>query len=143
LAAPEPTASSGADTSRPPAEPIAFVLVLDGPIDRADAPPLCEQIAAALAWRRVAWIVCDVGAVTCPDAGTVDALARMALTARRLGSRVVLRQACCELKQLLTLVGLADVLACEELLIEARRQAEEREPLRRVEEEDDPVDPIT
>ena len=67
-------------------------------------------------------LVCDVAALTQPDAGTIEALARLQLTARRLGCRVRLRDPSRELRELLDLFGLADVLR-----VEPGRQPEERE----------------
>ena len=78
-----------------------------------------------------------------PDAVTVDALARMQLTARRAGRRVHLRHACGELQDLLVLMGLGEVLPCGAVSgLEPRGQAEQREQARRVEEEGDSGDPL-
>jgi hypothetical protein len=52
---------------------------------------------------------CDVRGVD-PDAVTVDALARLQLAARRYGCQVRLRHASTELLELLTFMGLSDVL---------------------------------
>lgn len=68
--------------------------------------------------------------------GTVDALARMALSARRLGRRVELRRAKPDLVELLVLAGLGA------LAVEVVGEAEEREEPGRVEKEHDPADPI-
>jgi hypothetical protein len=57
-------------------------------------------------------IVCDVGALP-PDATAIDTLARLQLTARRLGLEVRLRHASGELQDLLAFAGLADVLRIE------------------------------
>ncbi len=84
---------------------------------------------------RPSTIVCDVGALA-PDAAAVDALARLQLTARRLGCEIRLRDASVDLQDLLDFVGLRDVL-----LVEAGGQAEEREELVRVEEERELDDP--
>ena len=54
--------------------------------------------------------VCDVGDWIHPDAHMIDALACTALMARRLGCRIALRHASRELRELIRLVGLADVL---------------------------------
>ncbi len=78
---------------------------------------------------RPSTIVCDVGALA-PDAGVVDALARLQLTARRLGVEIRLRHASSELQELLAFVGLRDVLR-----LETGGQAEEREQRVGVEEE--------
>ena len=85
---------------------------------------------------RPSTLVCDVGALA-PDAVTIDALARLQLTARRLGREVRLRHASSELQELLAFVGLREVLR-----VEARGQPEEREQRIGVEEErefDDPA----
>ena len=80
-----------------------------------------------LANRPEAVVVCDVSGLRA-DIVTVDALARLQLTARRLGRRIELRGTP-ELARLLAFVGLADVLG-----LGPRRQPEEREQPRRVEE---------
>ena len=54
--------------------------------------------------------VCDVEAVEAPDAVTIDALARLQLTAQRMGCRVELRHAGPALLDLLVLTGLAEVI---------------------------------
>ena len=80
-------------------------------------------------------IVLDVNAVP-PDALTIDTLARLQLAARRLGTRLELRDASHQLRELIDLVGLSDVLR-----VEARGQAEQRKQLLRVEEERELDDP--
>lgn len=55
-------------------------------------------------------LVCEMGARV--DIGTVDVLARVALTARRLGCGLELCDASRDLRSLLDLVGLADVVRC-------------------------------
>jgi hypothetical protein len=84
---------------------------------------------------RPSTIVCDVGALA-PDAAAVDALARLQLTARRLGHEILLRDASTELQELLDFVGLRDVLR-----VEAGGQAEQRKQRVGVEEERDLDDP--
>jgi hypothetical protein len=87
------------------------------------------------------WVVCDVGAVA-PDAPAVDALARLQLTARRLGLDVGLRNASDELLELISLVGLCDVLpVCAGSGIDPGGQTEQGEQNLGVEEEADPADP--
>ena len=87
-------------------------------------------------------VVCDVGGLVDPDAVTVDALARLQLTARRLGRRIRLRDPCGELRQLLALMGLGEVLAVGVPSgSQPRRQTEQREQAGGVQEEADPADP--
>ena len=59
-------------------------------------------------------MICDVSGVIDPDAVAVDALARLQLTARRLGYQIKLRSACHDLQELLALMGLRDVVPVAE-----------------------------
>ena len=70
-----------------------------------------------------------------PDLALVESLARLQLRARRRGERVALRNVSDELRGLLELVGLDEILA-----VEARRQPELGEQLR-VDEVVQPGDP--
>ena len=69
------------------------------------------------------------------DIGTVDALARLQLTARRRGWRFRLREIPLELRELIELAGLSCALG-----VEAGGQAEEREERLGVEERVEPDD---
>ena len=136
---PEPRSSS----ARPPPAPSSIVLVISGPVARHEVLALCERVQRMLERSRADLVICDVGALDDPDAATVDLVARLQLTARRLGRRVRLMDACGELQDLLELTGLSEfVSASAELPLEASGQAEEREPPRGVEEERDPADPV-
>jgi hypothetical protein len=55
-------------------------------------------------------VVCDVSRIVEPDGPALDALVRLALTARRMGNSVELRNACPLLVDLITIAGLTDVL---------------------------------
>jgi hypothetical protein len=126
---------------RPPLEPSTIVLVIGGSIARADIEALCERARVLLESSDATVVLCDVGALVDPDAEVVDALARLQLTARRLGRQIRLLHACDELQDLLALMGLGDVLPlCAELTLEPRGQPEQREQARGVEEEADPDD---
>jgi hypothetical protein len=57
-------------------------------------------------------IVCDVASLA-PDAAAIDTLARLQLTARRVGLELRLRHASSELQDLLAFAGLRDVLRLE------------------------------
>jgi hypothetical protein len=63
--------------------------------------------------RPHASVICDVGAFDDPDVVIVEALARMQLTALRLGGAIVLRDPGADLARLLVLCGLAGVLPFE------------------------------
>jgi hypothetical protein len=116
--------------------------MIDGPIERTDIPALCERVGELLERSGADLVRCDVGASVDADAVAVDALARLQLTARRLGRRVRLGDADVALRDLLAFVGLAPVLPCGPgSAREPRGEAEQREQCLRVEEEADPGDP--
>jgi ABC-type transporter Mla MlaB component len=91
------------------AEPRTIVFAIRGPIRRGDLPGLCERVCSLLARSAPEVAFCDVRSVD-PDAVTVDALARLQLGARRHGCTVRLRHATDELRELVELMGLTDVL---------------------------------
>jgi ABC-type transporter Mla MlaB component len=124
--------------------PGGTVLVMIGPVTRDAIAALCERARRLLEGCDAGPVACDVGALAEPDAITVDALARLQLTARRLGYRVELRGTREELEDLLRLTGLLEVLtggAPVGSAVEAWGEPELREQALRVEEEADPVDP--
>ncbi|HEX7107148.1 MAG TPA: STAS domain-containing protein [Acidothermaceae bacterium] len=88
-------------------QPIKFAV--RGPIEHADLPGLCERVCRLLAGRGGCVVLCDVSGVAA-DAGSVDALARLQLAATRNGCRVRLRNASAELRDVVALMGLTDVL---------------------------------
>jgi ABC-type transporter Mla MlaB component len=92
----------------PPAPEVEFGL--PGRIDRAEIPWLCVRLQVLAASVAADRLVCDVAAVVEPDAVTVDALARLQLTARRSGREMGIRHASRELQELLALTGLAEVI---------------------------------
>ena len=112
-------------------------LTLPAPIRRADVPDLCDRARDLMTERLDQSLECDAAGVSHPDLRTVEALARVELIARRLGTSIRLRGASVELLELLAFCGLP-----VELVSESEREAEEREEARRVEEERDPGDPI-
>ncbi|HUF84569.1 MAG TPA: STAS domain-containing protein [Acidimicrobiia bacterium] len=87
-------------------------------------------------------IVLGVGGIARPDAATVDALARLQLTARRLGYSIVLSDVPAELRELLEFTGLDDVVPVCVRLLGPGRQPEEREQPGGIEEEGHPADPL-
>lgn len=118
-----------------------IVFVVNGRIDRADAPTLCEHLSTVLEGRDANLVVCDVGALVNPDIGTVDVLARLALTARRLGCQLRLRHPSRRLTDLVALVGLCSSgRPAGKLPLELEGQPEQREHARGVEERGEPGD---
>jgi ABC-type transporter Mla MlaB component len=141
LAAPEESPRARVVALRRPPGSSTVVLAISGPIDRADVAGLCERARALLEQSEAEVALCDVGGITAPDAVTVDALARLQLTAQRLGLQIEILHAGTELKDLISLMGLhAVVHMCADLPLESRGEPEEREKLGRVEEERDPGD---
>ncbi|MFJ4903771.1 STAS domain-containing protein [Streptomyces sp. NPDC088727] len=96
-----------------PLSPVA--LVVTGRVTRAGVPSLCAELEAILAASDAAVVDCDVGGLERADLAAVEAIARLSLVARRSGGR---RLRLCgtppELRLLMDLVGLADVLALAE-----------------------------
>ena len=80
-------------------------------------------------------IVVDAGTLT-PDATTLDVLARVQLTARRISLEARLRNASGELLDLIAFAGLTDALR-----VELEREPEEREQRLGLEEERELDDP--
>jgi hypothetical protein len=99
----------GPDVPQPPPETLA----LQGVIDRADIAVFCERARGLIERSGEDPAVCDVGRVAHPDAVTVEALGRLQLEARRLGRRLVFRDACGELRDLVAFVGLDRALPCD------------------------------
>ena len=113
---------------------------------RTDVPAACDGLRALVGARDADVVVCDVAGIAA-DLMTVEVLARLRLTALRLGCRLELRDASRELQQLLGFCGLRDVLPSERLELDRLAlgwdggQAEEGEPPRGVEEGVEPGDP--
>ena len=112
-----------------------------------EAPAARSVSGASFAWATAMLladsdaplVICDVGALADPGMPAVEALARVQLTAHRLGLEVSLRHASRELRELLDLVGLSDVLRVAAASgRESSGQTEQREDALGVEEEADP-----
>jgi ABC-type transporter Mla MlaB component len=91
-------------------EPTSIELRISGPIDRADIPGLCVRARDILEAADVDRLVCDVEHIPIPDAVTVDALARLQLTVRRVGRDMRLEHAPPELLDLLAFMGLSEAI---------------------------------
>jgi ABC-type transporter Mla MlaB component len=118
-----------------------IVLALDrlGP---DDVPDLLERLGPHVVRGETTVVLCDLAELSRADMGTVDALARLALRARRMGCLVSLRDASPELRELLALAGLCEILPCSQgSRLEVVGQPEQREEPLRVEEERDAGDP--
>ena len=120
-------------------------LVLGGPIARDDIPALCEQVHVLVEGCDADPVPCDVGGLDDLDALTIDALARLQLTALRRGRRLGFGDACDELRDLVEFLGLRDVLPCaapcaDASAFEPSGQPEQWEQALGIEEERDPRD---
>ncbi|ORT54026.1 STAS domain-containing protein [Streptomyces sp. CB03238] len=93
-------------------DPKIFLVV--GVIEPADVPRLCEELTELLSGSGGGDVgcdvICDIGGVTRPNLVTVEALARLRLTAQRLGRRMTVRNAQPAVRELLELVGLDGLL---------------------------------
>jgi ABC-type transporter Mla MlaB component len=87
-------------------------LVLTAQVGVADVPRLCERADALLRDRGVGTLECDAGCVAGVDLGTIEALARLTLVTRRHMGRFTIAGASPELRDLLDLTGLGQVVPC-------------------------------
>jgi ABC-type transporter Mla MlaB component len=92
-------------------------MTVPSPLARAELPALFARTCELLALGRgCELLLCEVGGVDA-DAVAVDALARLALAAGRSCCEVRLRGASPELLGLVELIGLSDVLRCEQPML--------------------------
>jgi ABC-type transporter Mla MlaB component len=97
--------------ARPVESPLATVVIdLEGPITAADIPVLCARLTDLLTETDVHAVNCDASGLSHADVTSIDALARLQLTARRNGCALTLRHASGQLLDLLRLAGLSDVV---------------------------------
>jgi ABC-type transporter Mla MlaB component len=87
-------------------------LAIRAPLEREDLPGLFARTCALLDRVSPQLLTVEVAQIE-PDAVAVDALARLALAARRHGCSVLLRGATPQLLLLVEFVGLADALPSE------------------------------
>jgi ABC-type transporter Mla MlaB component len=98
--------------ARPPRARTA-TLAIAGPLERGQLPALFERTCALLAAGGAELLRCELDERVAADAVAVDALARLALAARRHGVGVCLSGASEDLLALVALIGLAEVLGVE------------------------------
>jgi ABC-type transporter Mla MlaB component len=122
-------------------QPKTIVLVVDS-LEPDDVPDLLARMGPGMVRADATIILCDLARLADADMATVDALARLALRARRMGCAVSLRDPSTELLELVGLAGLGEVLPCAPGSgVEVVGQSEEREEPLGVEEERDAGDP--
>jgi ABC-type transporter Mla MlaB component len=103
-------------------------MVISGAIADGDVPALCSQVARLLDGPGA--LVCDVHGIEPADVAAVGGLARMQLTALRRGHRIRFDRAPSELRELIALVGLSDVLLSARAASRAGRTTETGWPYR-------------
>ena len=105
-----------------------------------DVSALCDRLASALDALPADRVECDCSGLITADLCTVEALARLELTAARHGSALVVDRAPPSLVELVAFAGLARILR---LGVEVGRQPEHREEAGGVQEEADAGDAVT
>jgi ABC-type transporter Mla MlaB component len=124
-----------------PEQPNTIILAVDS-LDPDEVPDLIERLGLGIVRGDSTIILCDLARLADADMATVDALARLALRARRMGCAVTLRDPSTELLELVGLAGLGEVLPCAPVSgVEVVGKPEEREEPLGVEEERDAGDP--
>jgi ABC-type transporter Mla MlaB component len=122
-------------------QPKTIVLVVDS-LEPDDIPGLIDHVGPGIVRGGTTIILCDLARLADADMATVDALARLALRARRMGCVVSLRDPSTELLELVGLAGLGEVLPCDPGSgVQMIGQPEERKEPLGVEEERDAGDP--
>jgi ABC-type transporter Mla MlaB component len=125
-----------------PGEPGVIELALRGRVGPSEGAELCDRVRVLLLEKPGCRVACDVASLVDADLGTLDALARLQLTAARLGASVRLRDPPSALREMLALSGLGDVVRCAgELSVQPGGQPEHREEAGGVQEERDAADP--
>lgn len=116
--------------------PHEITITLRRPLTALEIPDLCDDAAIVLALAPAARLVCDVAAIVSPDRPSLDALARLALVARRVDTEVELVNACPSLVAIVDMAGLADVIRVRPVSgVEVGREPEQGEEGVGVEEE--------
>jgi hypothetical protein len=129
-------AKGSALSATPFPEPATGLMALRA-VSRADVKAACARLHALAGGASLDAIDCDVSGLAA-EVAAVDALARLALVARRLGCPLKVRRASPELRDLVELCGLSDALG---VVGRNGRQPEEGEEPVDVEERVDPDDP--
>ncbi|HEY8632175.1 MAG TPA: hypothetical protein VIL50_03400 [Candidatus Limnocylindrales bacterium] len=111
----EPSPARAVPSTRPLLERRYDVVIIGGLLEPADVAPLCERarpLLEELAAGGAHPVACEVGTLR-PNLAAVDAVARLALAARRLDRGIRLLDAPPALRELLALAGLASIVPCD------------------------------
>jgi ABC-type transporter Mla MlaB component len=85
------------------------MFAIRGPIARDDLPGLYQRVCGLLTRAGPGVLICELDEVAA-DAVAVDALARLALAARRHGSQIRVRGTSPQLQELIAFMGLKEVV---------------------------------
>jgi ABC-type transporter Mla MlaB component len=110
LAAPKELLPAFVHALHPTRDGHTILLLLGGRIERDDAVRLGDLVRDLLEGADARLAICDVGMVDLPEAAVVDLLCRIRLVTRRLGLDLEIRGASTDLRDLLFLTGLCDVV---------------------------------
>jgi ABC-type transporter Mla MlaB component len=97
----------------------SVTLAIRAPLQREDLPGLFARTCALLQLAAPQLLSVEVAQIQ-PDADALDALARLALAARRHGCAIQLRGASPQLELLIEFAGLADALPSEDAALAVR-----------------------
>ena len=126
------------ESAEPP--PATIIIRLRGSTPPAAVPPLCARLQLRLAGTDGDDVGCDASRPEDPDLTTIEVLARVQLTARRSDRVMGLRNPSRQLLDLLSLVGLSEVVVvAPRSAVETGRQPEQGKQAR-VEEVIEPGD---
>ena len=93
----------------PPPDGPPIVVVFEGPVTPDATAGFCARVRDVVA-DGAGEVVCDVAEVDDPDVALIDAFARLQLLALRQGCRVRMRRPPDDLRALLDLMGLCEVV---------------------------------
>lgn len=88
----------------------APIVAIRGRVGESEIADLCARIHSSFARADVSTVIVDVSGVVDPDVKALDALARLHLTAKRMGRHIKIRHTCRQLEDLVAFAGLRDVL---------------------------------
>ncbi|HEY8990304.1 MAG TPA: hypothetical protein VIM39_14860 [Candidatus Limnocylindrales bacterium] len=111
----EPPPALAVPSTRPLLERRHDVVIVGGLLEPADVAPMCDRarpLLEDLAASGAHPVACEVGTLRA-NLAAVDAVARLALAARRLDRGIRLLDAPPALRELLALAGLASIVPCD------------------------------
>lgn len=88
----------------------AVRVAFDDGLRHRDVPGICARFGELVRDRRPGLVVCDLGPIERPDIVTVEVLARLRLSANRLGCCLLFANMSADLARLLHFLGLHDVI---------------------------------